>query len=127
MRILVRTWHKVRVDGQKEFQEKNFLKSVELPDNAVEQILQWAKDYQTNLLIRKYKKPALTFSQSQSQDHLVAMNRIFRQLQEDGLNSEDERLAIGFLLGQYRDNPELIDLQVASRFFVEIEQERQTA
>lgn len=128
MKILVRTWHKVRVDGQSEFQEKNFLRSVELPDNVVAQILQWAKEQQINLLIRKYRKPTLNFIESQSQDHLVAMNRIFKQLQKDGLKSEDERLAIGFLFGQYRDNPELIDLQVASQFFADvIEQERQTA
>jgi hypothetical protein len=48
-------------------------------------------------------------------------------LQKDGLSSEDERLAIGFLFGQHRDNPELIDLQITSQFFAEIEQERQTA
>jgi hypothetical protein len=127
MQITVRTWHSVRNDSEKGYGNKMFLEKVELPDNAVVRILQWAKEQQINLLARKYKKAALSFKESQSQEYLVTMNRLFKQLQNEGLNSEKERLAIGFLFGQNRDNPELIDLQITSQFFNEIEPERQTA
>jgi hypothetical protein len=127
MQITVRTWHSVKDNSEKGYSNKMFLEKVELPESAVIRILQWAKEQQINLLIRKYKKSALTFKESQFQEHLVAMNKLFKQLQKEGLNSESERLAIGFLFGQHRDNPELIDLQVASQFLIELEQERQTA
>jgi hypothetical protein len=127
MQITVRTWHSVKDNSEKGYSNKMFLEKVELPESAVIRILQWAKEQQINLLIRKYKKSALTFKKSQFQEHLVAMNKLFKQLQKEGLNSESERLAIGFLFGQHRDNPELIDLQVASQFLIELEQERQTA
>lgn len=127
MQITVRTWHSVKDNSEKGYGNKMFLEKVELPDNAVIRILPWAKEQQINLLTRKYKKTALSFKESQFQEHLVTMNKLFKQLQNEGLNSEKERLAIGFLFGQYRDNPELIDLQITSQFITEIEQERQTA
>ncbi|MCM0589280.1 MAG: hypothetical protein HEQ35_09520 [Gloeotrichia echinulata IR180] len=127
MQITVRTWHSVKDNSEKGYGNKMFLEKVHLPENAVLRIMQWAKEHQVNLLNRKYKRTELNFKESQSQEYLVAMNKLFKQLQEEGLNSESERLAIGFLFGQHKDNPELINLEVASRFFGEIEQERQTA
>jgi hypothetical protein len=127
MQITVRTWHSVKDNSEKGYSNKMFLEKVELPESAVIRILQWAKEQQINLLTRKYNKSALTFKESQFQEHLVAMNKLFKQLQKEGLNSENERLAIGFLFGQHRDNPELIDLQVASQFLAELEQAQQTA
>ncbi|HEY9598677.1 MAG TPA: hypothetical protein V6D33_13505 [Cyanophyceae cyanobacterium] len=123
MIITVRTWHSVKDNSEKGYGNKMFLENVELPDDAVIRILQWAKEQQLNLLTRKHKKASLSFKESQRQEHLTSMNRLFKQLQNEGLNSEKERLAIGFLFGQHRDNPELIDIEVTSRFFTELEQE----
>lgn len=123
MQITVRTWHSVKNDSEQGYGTQAFLERVELPDGVVMRIFQWAKDYQVGLLTRKYKRAALGFVESQKQEHLVAMNRLYKQLQGEGFASEKERLAISFLFGQYRDNPELIDLQVASQFLADIEQQ----
>ena len=116
MQITVRTWHSVKDDSEKGYGNKVFLEKVELPDSAVVRILQWAKEQQVNLLMRKYQKTTLSFRESQSQEYLVSTNQLFRQLQEEGLNSEKDRLAIGFLFGQYKDNPELINIDVTTEF-----------
>lgn len=123
MQITVRTWHSVKNDSEQGYGTQTFLERIELPDGVVIRILQWAKDYQVSLLARKYKRAALGFVESQKQEHLVAMNRLYKQLQGEGFASEKERLAISFLFGQHRDNPELIDLQVASQFLADIEQQ----
>lgn len=123
MQITVRTWHSVKDDSEKGYGNQVFLERVELSDDVIMRIMQWAKEQQVNLLTRKYKRAALSFVESQKQGHLVAMNKLYRQLQCEGFASEKERLAIGFLFGQYRDNPELIDLQVTSQFLEEIKQQ----
>lgn len=123
MQITVRTWHSVKDNSEKGYGNQMFLEKVELPENAVIRIFQWAKDYQIGLLIRKYKKPALSFMECQKQEYLVALNKLYKQLQREGLNSEKERLAIGFLFGLHQDNPEFVDLQITAQFLAELDQQ----
>lgn len=127
MRVVVRTWHSVKDNSEKGYGNKMFLEGVELPFEVVSRIADWAKSQQINLLTEKYKKPSLSFIESQCQDFLVSMNKLFKELQREGFNSEKQLLAIVFLFSRHGDNPELIDLQVATQFLSELEQESQSA
>lgn len=122
VKITVRTWHSVRDENAPEgHRDKMFLESVYLPFDAVQRIEQWAKEHQIGLLERKYKKQSFEFVDAQRQSWLIASNQLYEQLQLEGLGGESERLAIGFLFTQARDNPELIDLKVAEDYLAGLE------
>lgn len=127
MQITVRTWHSVRDDSEKGYGNRMFLEKIELPTDVVMRIQEWAKEQQLNLLTRKYKKTTLSFEMTQRQEYLASMNQLYQQLQSEGFNSEKERLAISFLFGQHRDNPELIDLGVTAEFLDSLSQQAESA
>lgn len=118
MKIIVRTWNHTPSGVN------HILKTVNLPEFAVARIQQWATSQQKNLLHRKYidlDKNEVSPQRKEANDEL---NKLWSELQEEGLRSEDERLAVNFLFSRYRDNPELIDLQVASEFWGQLETDR---
>lgn len=117
VKVIVRTWLSARDENHpKGYCDKMFLESVFLPLDAVKRIEGWAKEFQIALLDRKYKKQFLGFIEAQRESWIVASNQLYKQFQQEGLNSELELLAIGFLFGQHRDNPERIDLAVAADY-----------
>lgn len=122
IKVTVRTWKSVKDENHPDgWCKKNFLETVSLPVDAIERIQQWAKDNQISLLDDTHKPKQLSFIESQRKPWLVEMNKLFKQLQREGLKGESERLAIGFLFTQARDNPELIDLAVAADYLAELE------
>lgn len=123
IKVTVRTWKSVKDENHPNgWCEKKFLETVSLPIDAIERIQQWAKDNQILLLDDTHKPKHLSFIESQRKPWLVEMNKLFKQLQREGLKSELERLAIGFLFTQARDNPELIDLAVAADYLSQLEE-----
>ena len=129
LKVVVRTWKHNRQGVY------HLLKGVHCPFHVVERIQQWAANNQLNLLHRKYcehpSTPLLPGGKSAeapcSQVALNALNQLWRDLQGEGFNTEDDRHAITFLFDMYQDNPELINLEVTQTFFAELDQGKQTA
>ena len=122
IKVTVRTWKSVRDENHPDgFRDKMFLETVPLPIDAIKRIQQWAKDNQISLLDDTHNPKQLSFIESQRKPWLVEMNKLFKQLQREGLKGESERLSIGFLFTQARDNPELIDLAVAADYLARLE------
>ncbi len=124
LKVVVRTW------GHNREGIYHLLKGVHYPLDVVQRIQQWAVDNQLNLLHKKYcersTEPVFPNGRSSNtpytQESLDSSNKLWRELQQEGYNTEDDRHAITFLFGVYRDNPELINLVVTKEFLDSLEQ-----
>ncbi|HEY9598673.1 MAG TPA: hypothetical protein V6D33_13485 [Cyanophyceae cyanobacterium] len=121
--LIVRTWSHTREKHETSSKIENFLFGVDLSVDAMERIIAWAKEYQWDLLVDKYKKPERSFIDSQRQAHLVASNKLWKELQREGYTSREQLNGVTFLFQSFRDNPELIDFEVAKQFLAELEKE----
>lgn len=121
VKVIVRTWKSARDESARGYSNKMLLESVFLPLDAVKCIEDWAREFQIGLLDRKYRTQPLNFMEAQTQSWAIASNRLLDQFQQEGLDSDLELLAITFLIGQHRDNPESIDLAVTADYLSELE------
>lgn len=114
-KVIVRTWHKTPTG------EECILKTVELPMEVIIRIDYWAIEQQFNLLYRKYIDLPVSGMSRERQEANRTSNELWHGLQEDGYISQDEFDAITFLIKQYEDNPESIDLDLTVRFLSEMD------
>lgn len=130
LRVVVRTWKHNRQGIH------HILKGVNYPLDVVRRIQQWAIDNQLNLLHAKYCErssgsPVFPNGKSsekpRTQDELNSSNKLWKELQREGYNTEDDRHAITFLFGQHRDNPELINLEVTADFLDSLSRQAESA
>lgn len=120
IKVLVRTWHKVP-----DRTIENVLKSVWLPISVIERVDAWAVEQQFNLLHRKYiDLPRRSDRMSPQWKELSrTMNKLWKEIQREGINSPDELLAVPFLFRCHEDNPEGINLAVTKQFLESLSQE----
>ncbi|HEY9598675.1 MAG TPA: hypothetical protein V6D33_13495 [Cyanophyceae cyanobacterium] len=121
--ITVRTWSHTKEKHETASKVETFLFGLELPIEVMERILSWAKEYQRDLLINKYKQPSRSFMECQKQSYLVALNKLWKEIQREGYSSKEQLHGVSFLFQHYEDNPELIDFSVTKEFLSELEQE----
>jgi hypothetical protein len=113
VKIIVRTWFHTPKGIE------HILKTVYLPKEVVDRLNQWAKENQTNLLFRKYLSPETMTPPVVEENY--TFNKLWKEIQREGFNSEDARHAVSFLHMNWTDNPEAIDWKVTENFFKKLE------